>query len=142
MDSVIPLLSIKKIVQVPLPNMISTNISAPRSGCLGSSAIEFSRQECWSGCHFLFEGVFLTQGSNPCLLHPLHRQAGSLPIVPPGKPTSAISLLHISAEAAYQPLPIFLFSLGLSPCHFSVCLSATNSSRSSFIHEAFSYYSL
>ena len=25
---------------------------------------EFSRQECWSGCHFLLQGIFLTQRSN------------------------------------------------------------------------------
>ena len=32
------------------------------------------------------QGIFLTQGSNPCLLCLLHGQAGSLPLVPPGKP--------------------------------------------------------
>ena len=29
----------------------------------------FSRQEYWSGCHFLLQGIFLTQGSNLGLLH-------------------------------------------------------------------------
>ena len=38
------------------------------------------------GCHFLLEGIFLTQGSNPCLWHLLHWQADSLPLGPPGKP--------------------------------------------------------
>ena len=38
------------------------------------------------GCHFLLQGIFLTQGSNPRLLHLLHWQADSLPLVPPGKP--------------------------------------------------------
>ena len=38
------------------------------------------------GCHFLLQGIFLTQGLNPRLLHLLHWQAGSLPLVPPGKP--------------------------------------------------------
>ena len=37
------------------------------------------------GCHFLLHGIFLTQGSNPCLLCLLHWQMGSLPLVPPGK---------------------------------------------------------
>ena len=32
------------------------------------------------------EGIFLTQGSNLCLLCLLHWQAGSLPLAPPGKP--------------------------------------------------------
>ena len=31
------------------------------------------------GCHFLLQGIFLTQGSNPCLLCLLHWQADSLP---------------------------------------------------------------
>ena len=31
--------------------------------------MEFSRQEYWSGCHSLFQGIFPTQGSNPGLLH-------------------------------------------------------------------------
>ena len=33
------------------------------------------------GCHALLQGIFLTQGLNPCLLHLLHWQAGSLPLV-------------------------------------------------------------
>ena len=28
----------------------------------------FSRQEYWSGLHFLLQGIFPTQGLNPCLL--------------------------------------------------------------------------
>ena len=36
----------------------------------------FSRQECWSGCHFPLQGVFWTQGSSSQLLR---WQAGSLP---------------------------------------------------------------
>ena len=36
--------------------------------------------------HFLLQGIFPTQGSNLHLLCLLHWQAGSLPIVPPGKP--------------------------------------------------------
>ena len=36
----------------------------------------------------LLQGIFLTQGSNPCLLCLLHCQAGSLPLAPPGKSVS------------------------------------------------------
>ena len=32
------------------------------------------------GCHFLFQGIFLTQESNSCLLCLLHWQADSLPL--------------------------------------------------------------
>ena len=33
------------------------------------------------GCHFLLQGIFLTQGSNLCLLCPPHWQVGSLPAI-------------------------------------------------------------
>ena len=36
-----------------------------------------------TGCHFLLQGIFRTQGSNACLLH---WQASSLPLAPSGKP--------------------------------------------------------
>ena len=45
------------------------------------------------GCHFLFHGIFLTQGSNSCLLSLPHWQEASLPLAPPGKPTSSGSTL-------------------------------------------------
>ena len=32
------------------------------------------------GCHFLLQGIFLIQGSNPCLLCLLHWQVDSLPL--------------------------------------------------------------
>ena len=37
------------------------------------------------GCHALLQRIFPTQGSNPHLLRLLHWQAGSLPLMPPGK---------------------------------------------------------
>ena len=40
----------------------------------------FSRQEYWSGLHFLLQGIFPTQGLNPCLLHLLQWQVDSLPL--------------------------------------------------------------
>ena len=48
------------------------------------------------GCHFLFQGIFLTQGLNPHLLCLLHWQADSLPLVPPGKPTPYSALFPFS----------------------------------------------
>ena len=39
-------------------------------------------------CHALLQWTFPTHGSNPCLLHLMHWQAGSLPLVPLGKPPS------------------------------------------------------
>ena len=48
--------------------------------CQAPLTVEFSRQEYWSGLHFLLQGIFPTQGSN---LHPLcflHWQVDSLPL--------------------------------------------------------------
>ena len=48
---------------------------------------EFSRENTGVGCHFLLQGTFLTQESNPCVLHLLHWQADSLPLCHLGSPT-------------------------------------------------------
>ena len=45
-------------------------------------------------CHALFPGIFLIQGSNPCLLRLLHWQEDSLPLVPPGKPAGRLNLTN------------------------------------------------
>ena len=39
---------------------------------------DFPGKNTGVGCHFLLQGIFLTQGSNPRLFHLLHWQAGSL----------------------------------------------------------------
>ena len=40
----------------------------------------FPKQETGQGCHFLLQGIFPTQGSNPHLLYLLHWQVDSLPV--------------------------------------------------------------
>ena len=51
---------------------------------------DFPSKNTGVGSHFLLQGIFPTQGSNPRLLHLLHWQAGSLPQAPPGKPLASI----------------------------------------------------
>ena len=41
---------------------------------------DFPGKNTGMGCHFLLQGIFLTQRSNPCLLCLLHLQMGSLPL--------------------------------------------------------------
>ena len=53
----------------------------------------FSRQESWRGCHALLHGIFPTQGMTSSLLGLLHWKAGSLPLVPPGKPTQSVQTI-------------------------------------------------
>ena len=57
----------------------------------------FSRQKYWSGLPCSLPGDLPTQGSNLHLLHLLHWQVGSLPLVLPGKPTFSAILPQIQA---------------------------------------------
>ena len=65
-------------------SVLFKTFTTPQAGvCQAPLFLEFSRQEFWSGWCFLHQGIvliFLTQGSNPCLLHLLHWQADSLPL--------------------------------------------------------------
>ena len=57
-----------------------------------------------AGCHALLQGLFLTQGSNLRLLHLSHWQAGSLPLVPPGKPPegpSEVKVMRVSNRTGF-----------------------------------------
>ena len=47
-------------------------------------SLDFPGKNTGVGCHFLLQGIFLTQGLNLSLLYLLHWQAGSLPQVPLG----------------------------------------------------------
>ena len=47
----------------------------------------FPKQEHWTGCHFLLQGIFLTQGLNLSLKHLLRWLAGGIfTTEPPRKP--------------------------------------------------------
>ena len=64
----------------------------------------FSRQEYWRGLHFLLQGIFLIQGSNP---HLLHWQMDSLPLHHLGSPSFLYKLfkfLIISLGKIYNVL--------------------------------------
>ena len=52
-------------------------------------SVDFPGKNTGVSCHFLLQGILLTQGSNLCFLRLLHRQAGFLPLALPGKPESS-----------------------------------------------------
>ena len=52
-------------------------------------------------CHFLLQGIFLTQTRLPCLLGLLHWKVDSLPQVPPRKPVCAT---HFSGVRLCDPM--------------------------------------
>ena len=77
------------------------------------------------GCHFLLQGIFLSQGSN---LHLLNWQAGSSPLVPPGKPYSD-GMGQRSKTGMFSNLPWFhliLLLLLLLSCFSRVRLCVTH----------------
>ena len=76
----------------------------------GPLSTGFSRQEYWVGFHFLPQDFLATQGLTLGLLHLLHWQMGSLPLVPPGKPQEML------ATSAYV-IFISLLSRKLSSFH-------------------------
>ena len=59
--------------------------STPGSSVYGN----FPGKNTEEGCHFLLQGIFLAQGSNPCLLH---WQADSLPQHHLGSPKTTITV--------------------------------------------------
>ena len=67
--------------KVKSPNRVWLFTTPWTVACQAPLSMRFSRQEYWSGYHFLLQGIFWTQGSNPCLPH--CRQ--TLPSKPPGK---------------------------------------------------------
>ena len=58
-------------------------------------SMEFSRQEYWRGCHFLLQGIFLTQGWNLSLLH---WQADYLPLHHLGSPIYDVICFIVSVR--------------------------------------------
>ena len=78
------------------------------------------------GCHFLLSGIFLIQGSNPCLLH---WQAGSLPL---HLHLLESPLIHLSG---IKPIPPALESRSLSVV---VVFFIFRCSRSSLLWRRFS----
>ena len=67
-------------------------------GCLRASPGE----NTGVGCCALLRALFLTQGSNPCLLHLVHWQRSSLPLGPPGKPNVCYHLFKFNTSENYK----------------------------------------
>ena len=71
---------------------------------------DFPGKNTGMGCNFLLQGIFPTQGLNPCLLH---WQEDSLPLSHLGSPNSGVGFsiyLHLSAPLDLQSFVISWFS--------------------------------
>ena len=67
---------------------------------------DFPDKNTGVGCHFLLQGIFMTQGSNPCLLH---WQADSLPLHHLGSPLC--NILEIKIPSQFASLQLFFLIL-------------------------------
>ena len=70
--------------------------------CQAPLSMGFFRQECWSGLPCSPPGDHSDPGIEPASLCLLHCQAGSLPLVPPGKPRKALCACMLSLLSHVQ----------------------------------------
>ena len=87
-----------KSFQLPLTLCNPMNCNLPGSSVHGDSP----GKNIGMGCHALLQGIFLTQGSNSCLLYLLHWQMGSLPRAPTGKPSLLKAMAPHSSTLAWK----------------------------------------
>ena len=84
-------------------SVVSDSFATPwTAACQAPLSMEFSRKATGEGCHFLLQGIFLTQGLNPCLLHLLHWQADSLPPSHLESPSLNLTLNKLMPQANLQ----------------------------------------
>ena len=83
----------------------------------------------------LLQGIFQTQGSNLYLLRLLHWQVGSLPLVPPGKPSACDTTCKASVIHILQKLASF--NWGFWPAYLESVLGPRGDSPDSlsFLYE-------
>ena len=92
--------------------------------CWAPLSMGFSRQEYWSGCHFLVQGTFPAQGSNPRPLCLLHWQVDSLPLLHLGSSESHYFLITLQFANVHALGGIYTNPIGITEIHF---ISSTGS---------------
>ena len=82
------------------------------------------------GCHALLQGIFLTQGLNPCLLHLLQWQMTSLPRCRLGGPISPYTFFHFNSTVA-----VISFSFYLCLVYISLSRIYQRTGNMSLVHQ-------
>ena len=78
--------------------LIAKSFVTPWSvACQASLSLGFPRQNTEMGCHFLLQGIFLTQGWNP---HLLHWQVDSFALSQQGSPHHSLYMGSTSTSSA------------------------------------------
>ena len=67
--------------------------------------IALSSQNTGVGSSSLLQEIFPTQGSNLCFICVLHWQESSLPLAPPGKPSSKVTVEEILSSYSPHSVP-------------------------------------
>ena len=87
------------------------NCSLPGTSIHGIFQARVLGKNTGVGCHFLLQGIFPTQGSNPQLLHFLHWQVGSLPLSHLQSPCSSCRFyLFIYLFLIYMYMELLLYT--------------------------------
>ena len=90
--------------------------------CQAPLSMGFPRQKYWSGCHFLLQGIFPTQGLNPSLLRlPLYRQVLAEPLEKPK--FEHTSIIWKACENADSWAPAQNFRFRRSGWDWRLCVS-------------------
>ena len=76
---------VKRDLQLWIPSLSPIKLTVSSSKHAHTHTTFGKKKYTGVGCHALLHGIFLTQGSNLCLLSLLHWQVASLPLAPPGK---------------------------------------------------------
>ena len=74
--------------------------------CQPPLSMGFSRQEYWSGLHFLLQGIFPTQRSNLHLLCPLHCRWSLYPLSHREGPASITWVNPIRSQRTKEPISV------------------------------------
>ena len=74
--------------------------------CQAPLSWDFPGKKTGVGCHFLLQGIYLTQGSNK---HLLHWQVDSLPLIHLGSPTTSLICSFSSESHTFSPKSFSVF---------------------------------
>ena len=126
-------------MQVVSTCMLSVSNSLRPHGLQPTSLLcswNFPGKRTGVGCHFLIQGIFPTQGSNP---HLLLWQAGSVPLSHQGSPRRDLETIDFLGESDLLSLCFEFLYLDAFNVNTEVC-SDSNTGKLAFVSLVFLWY--